>query len=237
MNYIKQGDCLELMKGIPDGSVDMILCDLPYGNTWASWDKNINLHSLWTEYERICNGAIVLFSCQPFSAKLIQSNPREYKYSWYWVKNIAGNYLNVKRQPLRCIEEICVFNKHHYYPQGTINCSLHSKRGSYAKTTMQNYKNEWEQTTTNYPKNVLFYKLDKKKYHPTQKPVALLEYLIKTYTNEGETVLDNCMGSGSTGVACVNTGRDFIGFELEAKYFEIAKQRIEEAELQKAGDL
>ena len=228
-NYkLLQGDCLELMKDIPDKSIDMILCDLPYGTTWAKWDNLIQFDLLWEQYNRISNGAILLFSTQPFTTRLIQSNYKNYKYTWYWIKNIAGNYLNAKRQPLRIIEEINVFNKHLYNPQGTIRCNKISKRGSSSKTTLQNYKNEWIQTTTNYPKNVLEFDLDTEKYHPTQKPVGLLEYLIKTYTQDGEIILDNCMGSGSTGVAALNLHRKFIGMELDEKYFQIAEKRIQD---------
>lgn len=220
------GECLELMHSISDKSIDLILCDLPYGTTWAKWDEVIDFKLLWNEYKRICSGAILLFSSQPFTTQLINSNLKDYKYTWYWIKNIAGNYLNAKRQPLRQIEEINVFCKHNYYPQGTIECDKITRRGSGAKTTMINYKNEWKQTLTNYPTNILQYPLDKDKFHPTQKPVALLEYLIKTYSSEEDTVLDNCMGSGSTGVACINTNRKFIGIELDNTYFKIAEKRI-----------
>lgn len=214
------------MQEIPDKSIDLILCDLPYGTTWAKWDNCIDLKELWEQYNRICTGAVVLFATQPFASKLVMSNLKNYKYSWYFSKNILGNYLNAKRQPLRCIEEICVFNKHKYNPQDIVSCDKKAKRGTAAKTTMQNYKNQWCQTKTNYPKNLLVYSLDKEKFHPTQKPVALLEYLIKTYTNPGDVVLDNCMGSGSTCVAAINTGRHYIGYEKEQKYFDIALDRI-----------
>ena len=225
------GDCLKVMKHMPDKSVDMILCDLPYGTTWKDWDKIINFEVLWEEYNRIIKnkGAIVLFSSQPFTTKLINSNLKNFKYTWYWVKNIKGNYLNAKRQPLRQLEEICVFNKHDYKPQGIVRCNKISRRGSSAETTLQNYSNVWLQESTGYPSNVIYYDLDKEKFHPTQKPVALLEYLIKTYTNEDMIVLDNCMGSGSCGIACMNTGRKFIGIERDKNYFEIAKNRIEES--------
>ena len=223
------GDCLELMKDIPDKSVDMILCDLPYGTTWAKWDSIISFEELWKQYNRIIkdNSAIVLFSSQPFTTKLIDSNIKNFKYTWYWIKNIKGNYLNAKRQPLRQVEEINIFNKHKYFPQGIKECNKIGRSGSGAKTTMQNYSNEWFQENTGYPSNVLYYDLDTEKFHPTQKPVDLCEYLIKTYTNEGEVVLDNCMGSGTTGVACKNLNRNFIGIELDDEYFEIAKWRIE----------
>lgn len=222
------GDCLKIMKNISDKSIDCIICDLPYGMTWAKWDDILNFDELWKQYNRIIKdkGAIVLFSTQPFTTKLINSNIKNYKYTWYWIKNIKGNYLNAKRQPLRQLEEINVFNKHNYYPQGIQNCNKMSKRGSNAKTTLDNYKNEWFQEKTGYPSNILFYDLDIDKFHPTQKPVELLEYLVKTYTNEGELVLDNCMGSGSTGVACLNINRRFIGIELDEKYFDISINRI-----------
>lgn len=227
-NKIYNMDCIKGMKLLEDKSIDCIICDLPYGTTWAKWDKIIDFNELWEQYNRIIkdNGAIVLFSSQPFTTKLIESNIKNYKYTWYWVKNIKGNYLNAKRQPLRQIEEINVFNKHNYYPQGIEKCNKLSRRGSGAITTMKNYKDEWLQENTGYPSNVLYYDLDKEKYHPTQKPVALLEYLIKTYSKEDNIILDSCIGSGSTAVACLNTNRRFIGFELDENYFEISKQRI-----------
>lgn len=221
------GDCLELMKNIPDKSIDMVLCDLPYGTTWSKWDNIIDFDMLWEEYNRICKKAVVLFSTQPFTTNLINSNIKNYKYTWYWVKNIKGNYLNAKKQPLRQLEEINVFNKHNYSPQGIKKCNKISIRGSATKISMQNYENKWLQKSEGYPSNVFYYSLDKEHLHPTQKPVALLEYLIKTYTNEGEMVLDNCMGSGSTGVACINTNRNFIGIEKDDKYFDIAVNRID----------
>lgn len=222
------GDCLEIMKNIPNKSIDCIICDLPYGTTWQKWDNIISFDEIWKHYNRIIrdNGAIVLFASQPFTTKLIDSNIKNFKYVWYWIKNIKGNYLNAKRQPLRQVEEIAVFNKHNYFPQGLKEFNKMGRSGGGARITLQNYKNEWFQENTNYPSNILYYDLDKDKFHPTQKPVGLLEYLIKTYTNEGEVVLDNCMGSGSTGVACLNTNRKFIGIELEEKYFNISINRI-----------
>lgn len=225
------GDCLEIMKGISDKSVGMILCDLPYGTTWQKWDNIIDFDKLWEQYNRVIkdSGAIVLFASQPFTTKLINNNIKNFKYVWYWIKNIKGNYLNAKRQPLRQVEDIVVFNKHNYYPQGIVKYNKTSTRGVGAGITLQNYSNIWIQESTNYPSNVLYYDLDKDKHHPTQKPVDLLEYLIKTYSNEGEIIMDNTMGSGSTGVACINTNRKFIGIELDENYFEIAKNRIEES--------
>jgi DNA modification methylase len=232
LNEIYNVDCLVGMRDIPDKSVDMILCDLPYGTTWAKWDNVINFDLLWKEYNRIIkpNSAIVLFSSQPFTTKLIESNLKNFKYTWYWIKNIKGNYLNAKRQPLRQVEEINVFNKHNYYPQGLKKVNKIGRSGGGAKTTMQNYANEWFQENTGYPSNVLYYDLDKDKYHPTQKPVDLCEFLIKTYTDEGEIVLDNCMGSGTTAIAAINTNRNYIGFELEKEYYEIATKRIKDHE-------
>ncbi len=223
------GDCLEKMKDIPDKSIDMILCDLPYGTTQNKWDVVIPFESLWGQYTRIVkdNGAIVLFGNQPFTSILISSNIKEFKYQWVWEKSKPTGFLNAKKQPLRTYEDICVFYKKQcaYLPQGiseTNKLVKRTNRGNYgecSKTTTQ--------TTTGYPKNIIKFKsIDG--LHPTQKPVALLEYLIKTYTIEGETVLDNCMGSGSTGIACINTKRNFIGIEKDDKYFEIAKKRIEE---------
>jgi site-specific DNA-methyltransferase (adenine-specific) len=230
INRIYNEDCLEGMKRIPDKSVDMILCDLPYGTTWCRWDSIISFEKLWEQYNRIIkpNGAVVLFASQPFTTKLISSNIKNFKYTWYWVKNNKGNYLNAKRQPLRQVEEIHVFNKHKYYPQGIEPHNKVEKRKSAAKITLQNYIGEWFQENTGYPSNILHFNLDKEKLHPTQKPVALFEYLIKTYTNDGETVLDNCMGSGTTAIACMRTSRNFIGFELDKEYFDIANKRISE---------
>ena len=228
---LRLGDCLELMKDIPDKSIDAIICDLPYQITHCKWDSIIDLDLLWKQYNRIIkdNGAVVLFSTQPFTTLLINSNLKEYKYTWYWIKDNKGNFLNAKYQPLRQVEEINVFNKHNYYPQGLKDYNKKGERGTGAKITLMNYSNTWAQEKTGYPSNVLYYGLDRTGLHPTQKPVALLEYLIRTYTNEGETVFDNTMGSGTTGVACVNTNRSFIGMELDEEYFNIAKKRIEDA--------
>jgi site-specific DNA-methyltransferase (adenine-specific) len=235
---LRQGDCLELMKEIPDKSVDMILCDLPYGTTACKWDNVIPFEQLWEQYNRIIknNGAIVLFGSEPFASKLRLSNIRKYKYDWVWNKKLAGNGILAKKQPLKIHENILVFNTTKYLPQmtegkyrkkmtgglGTNNVeTLHN-----SKTLQAEYKNN-----TYYPKSIQEFTVANmrgKRLHPTQKPVELLEYLIKTYTNENEVVLDNCMGSGSTGVACVNTNRKFIGIELDQKYFEIAEKRIKE---------
>ena len=239
---LRLGDCLELMKDIPDKSIDMILCDLPYGTTASGWDKVINVKDMWMQYERIIkeDGAMVLFASGQFTHKLILSNEKIYRYKWIWFKTKKGNFVNAKNRPMTSYEEILVFSKGatangskikmKYYPQGlkpiykiskdngTRFGTMAGKRPSHKKETIQ----EW----TNYPFDVLQFESVGKPIHPTQKPVALLEYLIKTYTLEGETVLDNCMGSGSTGVACINTSRKFIGIELDEQYYKIACERI-----------
>ena len=242
---LKQGDCLELMKDIPDKSIDMILCDLPYGTTACKWDTMIPFEPLWEQYNRIIkdNGAIVLFGSEPFSSTLRVSNLKIYKYDWIWVKSRATGFAQAKNQPMRNYENICVFSKGTaihasqssrrmtYNPQGLKDTLYIKKQGKNGRTDTcfqkrKSHKEEHVQTHTNYPRQVLEFASEGKTVHPTQKPVELLEYLIKTYTNENETVLDNCMGSGSTGVACINTNRNFIGIELDEKYFEIAKKRI-----------
>ena len=233
---LRQGDCLELMKDIPNKSIDMILCDLPYGTTQNKWDSVIPFDELWREYKRIIkdNGVIVLTSQGIFTAKLILSNEKWFKYKLVWEKSKATNFLNAKKQPLRKHEDICVFyNKQpKYNPQMTEGepydkgIRKNQLTGSYGEFNPVHVKSEGKR----YPTDVVYFKTaesEGKVYHSTQKPVALLEYLIKTYTNEGELVLDNCMGSGSTGVACLNTNRNFIGIELDENYFNIAKERIE----------
>lgn len=226
------------MKDIKSGSIDLILCDLPYGTTACKWDNIISFPLLWEQYNRIIkeNGAIVLFAAQPFTAKLIYSNFKNFRYCWYWVKPQVTGFALSKKQPLRVTEEICVFYKKQptYNPQGLIEIKNPKPKVRKTKQTDKIYtkwlEGEYTSKYTNYPKQTLFYSRDSKnRLHPTQKPVKLLEYLIKTYTNEGETVLDNCMGSGSTGEACINTNRRFIGIELNEEYFNIAKQRINNA--------
>ena len=234
MINLQQGDCLELMKGIPDGSVDMILCDLPYGTTANKWDTVIPFDKLWQQYGRVIknNGAIALFGQEPFSSYLRLSNYKTYRYDWIWEKSRAAGFYNANKMPLRCKENITIFYKHlpTYNPQKTKGTPYYHKAtknrsgsiyGSNSKST------DTQSDGDRYPRDVIkFNNVIRSLSHPTQKPVALLEYLIKTYTNENETVLDNTMGSGSTGVACVNTHRNFIGMELDPKYFEIAKNRI-----------
>lgn len=232
-----RGDCLEVMKDIPNKHIDMILCDLPYGTTDCKWDSIIPFDDLWTQYKRIVkeNGAVVLFAAQPFTTKLINSNTKHFRYCWYWKKKNATGGIFCKYQPMRCIEDICVFYKKMptYNPQGLKKLNVEKITQPNKSSIYKRKKNPSVQTHTGYPKHLLEFKNEatsnNKRYHPTQKPVALLEYLIKTYTNEHDVVLDNCMGSGSTGVACFNTGRKFIGIEKEEDYFNTAVKRIEEA--------
>lgn len=244
---LQQGNCLELMKDIPAGSIDMILADLPYGTTACKWDTIIPFDLLWEQYERVIkdNGAIVLTASQPFTSALVMSNPKLYRHSWYWNKITGSNPMTAKYKPMPVVEEILVFSKKRVsYMPIMVDADLANMRkrdGVYrnskgiigGNTSFKSSKTHDE--SKRYPKNLLSYSNRKgelnnvNRVHPTQKPVALLEYLIKTYTNENETVLDNTMGSGSTGVACVNTDRNFIGMELEEKYFDIAKERIEKA--------
>ena len=243
---LRQGDCLEVMKEIEDKSIDMILCDLPYGTTACKWDNVIPFEPLWEQYERIIkdNGAIVLFGSEPFSSKLRLSNLKMYRYDWIWQKTIASNFILSKKQPNKKHEIISVFYKKQptYIPQMEIGKPYQDKRNKGKRNS-----NVGEDKTLNrieinnvglrYPSSIQkFSNGNNKNLHQTQKPVALLEYLIKTYTNENEVVLDNCMGSGSTGVACVNTNRNFIGIELDQKYFEIAKERIENAQHEDKGE-
>ena len=233
-------DCLEGMKLIDDKSIDMILCDLPYGTTKCKWDVVIPFKPLWEQYERVIkdNGAIVLFGSEPFSSSLRLSKVELFKYDWVWDKVSVVGFANAKKMPLRNIETVSVFYKSQptYNPQGLIkiepkkikNGRTHKEKGEKGMTAINGgrFKEDYIQEYTNYPKQILTFNREKG-LHPTQKPVALFEYLIKTYTNEGETVLDNCMGSGTTAIACINTNRNYIGFELDTDYFNIATERIE----------
>jgi site-specific DNA-methyltransferase (adenine-specific) len=228
------GDCLEVMKSISDKSIDAIICDLPYGTTACKWDSVIPFEPLWEQYKRIIkdNGAIVLFGSQPFTSAMVMSNTKMFKYQWVWEKSRFANQMLAKVQPLKIHEDIVVFAKEKaiYNPQGLVEINKITIQG--AKITDNNgggiRKTSYLQTHTNYPKSILKFGSEGKTVHPTQKPIGLLEYLVKTYTNQGDTVLDNCMGSGTTGVACKNLGRKFIGIEQDANYFEIAKNRINE---------
>lgn len=233
MNFdLMRGECLELMRGLPSASVDMILCDLPYGTTQNKWDTVITLTDLWIEYERICSGVIVLTASQPFTSALVMSRPHWFRYAWVWEKSSATGHLNAKRMPMRLHEDVLVFSKNPapYRPQGLTPFNKVTRRGSngsnFGASGAENF-----QEFTNYPRSILRFPNDSKPVHPTQKPVALMEYLIRTYTNEGDTVLDNCMGSGTTGVACARTCRHFIGMEMDDKYFDLAQKRIEGAAL------
>jgi site-specific DNA-methyltransferase (adenine-specific) len=237
INRIYNEDCLEGMKKIDDGSVDMILCDLPYGTTQNKWDSVIPLDKLWEQYNRIIkpSGAVVLTASGRFTAELMMSNIKYWKYNLVWQKTTPTGFLNAKKMPLRIHEDICVFYKKLpiYNPQKTkgnprkvskathkINCK---ETTNYGKHNLSTYD-----STERYPTSIFKFPTDKQKssLHPTQKPVALFEYLIKTYTNKGDLVLDNCIGSGTTAVAAIDTNRNFIGFELDKDYFDIANERI-----------
>lgn len=239
------GDCLEKMKDIADKSIDMILCDLPYGTTACKWDVVIPFEPLWEQYKRIIKdrGAIVLFGSEPFSSYLRMSNIEWYKYDWYWKKSHFSNFFQAKFRPLNNIELISVFgtfglnngtklrgtyNLHEAHVINKVTTNGGSGKIGKEHRSSITAGNIFTQEYTNMPSVILEYKRDSNTVHPTQKPLALLEFLVKTYTLEGETVLDNCIGSGTTGIACINTKRNFIGIEKDDKYFEIAKKRIEE---------
>lgn len=246
MIQLIHGDCLEEMRGLPDNSVDMILADLPYGTTACKWDTVIPLEPLWREYKRLIKhkGAIVLTASQPFTTTLISSNREWFKYCWVWDKGLCSNMLNAPYQPLKVHEDICVFSHAastysprgpmHYYPQmweGTPYRRIKPQRmvKQIYRSTIHDMGND-NPSGERYPTSIIqgISNTARTGEHPTQKPAALMEYLIRTYTNEGETVMDNTMGSGTTGIACLNTGRHFIGIEKDAVYFELAKKRINE---------
>ena len=252
-----QGNCLEKMKLIPDNSIDLILCDLPYGVTKCKWDSVIDIDLLWSQYKRIIKkpqGVILLFAQQPFTSLLISKCFELFKYNLFWKKSRTTGYLLANYRPMKIIEEICVFSyggaaaasRHKgnmtYNPQGLIPKNVKKKNSKKRIGKMLNQlhhlgpnnkltsNTEYEQKFTNYPKELIEFDIASKKEstkHETQKPLKLTEYLIKTYSKEGDTVLDNAMGSGTTGVACLNTNRKFIGIELKQEYFELAKNRIE----------
>ena len=231
------GDCLKLLQEIPDGSVDLVLCDPPYGTTDCSWDSVLPFDRLWAEYNRVVkpDGAVVLFATQPYTTQLIASNRRAFRYCWYWLKSQPTGFTYARYQPMRKVEDVCVFYRKHgtYNPQGLRPIEKPKAHKFKARPvgslwTLQSQKGEYTPRFTNWPKNVLQFDCERG-LHPTQKPVPLLEYLVRTYTNEGDTVLDNCMGSGSTGVAVQRVGgRHFIGMEQNKVYFDIAQKRIEE---------
>ena len=238
------GDCLELMQDIPTGSIDMVLCDLPYGSTSCKWDKVIPFAPLWEQYNRIIkhNGAIVLFGRQPFISELVCSNKEYFRYEIIWNKKSGTDFAQANNKPITIHENLAVFYKKKptYNRIDDTGFSPYSDKRTKKKSSELGAKGcinriPIENKTTRVPTTIRTYFPDNRKgkgssLHPTQKPVALLEWLVKSYTNKGDTVLDNCMGSGSTGVACVNTGRRFIGIELDAGFFETAKNRIEAAE-------
>ena len=236
LDTIYNEDCLEGMKQIPDGTIDAVICDLPYGTTQNAWDSVIPLDKMWEQYRRVCkpSAAIVLFSGQPFTSALIMSNPDMFKYEWIWAKNRPTGFLNANRTPLRIHENVCLFydNQPTYNPQGLRYNPKKVKRtktgSNYGTTRSNEYENEYE----NYPTDIIEFSSEMDGFHPTQKPVDLLRYLVLTYTNEGDTVLDNCMGSGTTAIACIKERRHFIGFELSKEYFDKAVRRIKAEQAQ-----
>lgn len=238
INKIINGNCIDVMRELPDNAADMVLCDLPYGFTDCVWDKRISFELLWEQYNRVVkpNGAVVLFSAQKFTTELIESNIKYFRYCWYWVKPYATGFAFAKYQPMRKVEDICVFYRKTvmYNPQGLKE--LENAKPKRKKDCADSiYKihtltSEYIPRYTGYPKNVLCFASDvssnKTRLHPTQKPVALCEYLIRTYTKEGDVVLDNCIGSGTTAVAAINSGRRFVGIELSEVYCRRAEERV-----------
>ena len=236
--WLMQGCCLELMARIPDGSVDMVLCDLPYGTSACKWDSVIPFEPLWAHYKRVCkkNAAIVLTASQPFTSVLVLSNPKMFKHEWVWHKSKCGSSFTAKFRPMAKHESVLVFGRGRvtYNPQMVAGEPYQRTRkpppiNNHVLGLGRNGRSTTINTGTRYPESVIFFQQQWRRQdqiHPTQKPVALMEYLIRTYTTRGETVLDNTMGSGTTGVACANTGRRFIGIEREEKYFKIARERI-----------
>lgn len=234
------GDCLELMTQLPDQSVDMILCDLPYGTTEAKWDSILPLDLLWENYKRVLkiNGVVVLTSTEPFTSILNVSNLKWFKYDFIWNKLNATGHLNAKARPLKQHENISVFSngsatstslKMTYNPQGLFDVDIDKinfETETTGKRQSRSKGKKWKQTKSGYPKSILTFAYDKDKLHPTQKPIALFEYLIRTYSNEGELVLDNTAGSGTTAIACLNTNRQFIVMEKEQKYYDIILKRV-----------
>lgn len=246
-----KGDCLELMKDIEDKSIDMILCDLPYGTTSCKWDSIISLELLWKQYNRIIknNGAIILFGQQPFTSEIIHSNTHMFRHNLVWIKDKCANFLHAKNQPRKTSEDIIIFskngsgfvhnskNKCTYNPQMTNRKSRKPTKETQRSESLNDIRDgkiilmsgEDFISDKNYPSNIIYFATEHfDRLHPTQKPIALLEYLIKTYSNENETILDNTMGSGSTGVACINTNRKFVGIEKDNNYFNIAENRIKD---------
>jgi site-specific DNA-methyltransferase (adenine-specific) len=235
LNQVICGDCLEVMKDIPSESIDMILCDLPYGTTACKWDTIIPFEPLWEQYKRIIkdNGAIVLTASQPFTSALVMSNIKMFKYEWIWNKCNPTNFASANKQPLKYHENVLVFsNKQSVYNpqkyQGKINHKQGNSKKNFAETRGNIKRTDDDLSGIKFPKSIIEFSKHSSQcgLHPTQKPVALFEYLIKTYTNEGDLVLDNCAGSGTTGVACINLNRNYILIDIEPTYCDIAKQRI-----------
>ncbi len=230
------GDCLEILPTLEAGGIDAVIADPPYGTTRCKWDSIIPLEPMWEQLSRVTSDTtpIVLFAAQPFTSALVMSNVQYFKYCWYWKKSLKTNFLNAKKQPLRQVNDIAVFYRRQtlYNPQGLVPGSIEG--GNQGTPTVNQWDSSlYQQEMTGYPADILdFPYSNKDSLHPTQKPVALMSYLICTYTNSGDTVLDFCMGSGTTGVACIQTGRSFIGIEKKSDYFEIAKKRIEVAQRQ-----
>ena len=249
---LRLGDCLEVMKTIEDNSIDMVLCDLPYGTTSNKWDSVIDLDKLWFEYKRVIkiNGPIILFADQPFTTNLISSNLKMWRYNFVWDKEVRTGFLNAKKMPLKQTEDICVFYKklptynpimtdakkeniRHNFKDCSVSSNYQNKKGMHSK----DYDG-----TKRYPVNIIKHNRKQKEchprkiLHPTQKPVGILEYLIKTYSNENELVLDNTMGVGSTAIACINTNRNFIGIELNEDFYNLAKKRVEEKKEEKDNE-
>lgn len=231
---IYNDDCLKVMPKLPDKSIDLILADLPFGTTRNRWDLVLPFDKLWKQYKRLLKvgGVVALFGDEPFSSSLRLSNPKWYRYDWYWIKNRGSGFLNAKRMPLKAVENISIFYpKLPLYNPQMLSGKPYKAKNDTKSNNWGSYKTGWvtDNKGIRYPVNAIHFNKLAKTVHPTQKPVDLLEYLIKTYTNEGMTVLDNTMGSGSTGVAAKKLNRNFIGIEKDKKYFEIAKERITNA--------
>lgn len=234
IDEIYEGDCLEIMPLIDDNCIDMVLCDLPYGTTAPTWDKLIDIPKLWQQYNRILKdtGTIVLFACQPFTTKLISSNEKAFRYCWYWIKNQGTNFFHASRMPIRKVEELCVFGKKGKYNPQITNGHIPTNSAKGCSNGMAYHgKNKRDYTggkTTRYPTNILDFKCvdNYSRLHSAQKPVDLCEYMIRTYTDVDDLVLDNCAGSGTTAIACLNSGRNFILIESDPQYCKLAKDRI-----------
>ena len=245
LDTLIHGECLEAMKHIADGSIDMVCADLPYGTTACKWDTVIPFEPLWEAYKRVIKpcGAIVLFGSQPFTSALVMSNPKWFRYCWVWHKNKSSGFQNAGHKPLKSHEDICIFSPSpavpcrnssmSYYPQGVRECNKPNRMGHRGEAygNRPNQGDKYLQTRENYPKSVLSFAVDQG-LHPTQKPVALFEYLVRTYTNPGDLVLDNTMGSGTLPVACIQSGRHYIGIEKDDTYFDIAVSRVRAREVE-----